>query len=314
MAMFRDFANVWTIIGGSADLRPNKLLPLTVATERIVLFRDATGAPAALLDRCPHRGVALSLGKLCDGVVQCPFHGWQFDRTGANRRVPWNPDAKRELLGAISLPLREVNGLLWLHTGPVAATEPQLSETVSRQDLACTVQSTRWATHWTRAMENMLDMPHLPFVHRATIGRQMASEGTEQMDVRWTLTELGGRIENITPGRASQTRLDFHYPNAMELFIDPPGRTLRIVAVCLPEAANTTRMIFATYHSFAKSWVFNPLFRFANRRIAREDKEILESSDPPEIPAAAQEKSVRTDGPTLAFRKQYFDRLKGTSA
>ena len=314
MAMFQDFANVWTIIGSTAQLRKGHLLSVRVAAERIVLFRDASGEPAALLDRCPHRGVALSLGKLCEGVVQCPFHGWQFDGTGANRNVPWNPDAKKELLRATSLPVRELNGLLWLHTGPVAAVEPLPSETMLRPDLACTVQSARWSTHWTRAMENMLDMPHLPFVHRKTIGRQMASAGTEKMDVRWTPTPAGGRIENITPGRTRQTRLDFHYPNSMELVIDPPGRTLRIVAVCLPELAGATRMIFATYHSFAKSRLFDPLFRLANRRIAREDKHILESSDPPEVPPAAAERSVRTDAPTLAFRKLYFETLKGTSA
>src|SRR6187401_2988909 len=139
--MFRDFANVWTIVAGSRDVRPGKLHPKTIAGERVVLFRDAGGRPAALIDRCPHRGVALSLGKLCDGVVECPFHGWRFDATGANRLVPWNPDAKREGLGATALPIREIAGLLWLHTGPVATSEPTPGETLLRADLVCTVQS-----------------------------------------------------------------------------------------------------------------------------------------------------------------------------
>ena len=312
--MFGDFAKVWTIVGSARDVGAGKLYPRIVAGERVVLFRDAEGEPAALIDRCPHRGVALSLGKLCNGVVECPFHGWRFDATGANRLVPWNPDAKLEVLGATALPIREINGLLWLRTDPVATTEPSPGETLLRADLACTVQSTLWRTHWTRAMENMLDMPHLPFVHRGTIGRDMVQAGIERMDLRWTATDSGGLIENVTPGRKRQTRLTFHYPNAMELVIDPPRRTLRIVAVCLPEAANTTRMIFATYRSFARSRLLDPIFRFANRRIAREDQAILESSDPPEMPRAAQEKSVRTDAPTLAFRKLYFERLKGSHA
>lgn len=233
----------------------------------------------------------------------------------AGRRTGfWNPEAKRELLGAHAVPVREVGDLLWLHTGRVPAGEPTPSETMLRQDLACTVQTAVWRTHWTRAMENMLDMPHLPFVHRGTIGQDMAGAGTERMDVRWTASASGGCVENVTPGRERRTRLDYYFPNAMELVIDPPGRTLRIVAVCLPEARNTTRMIFATYRSFARSRLLDPLFRLANRRIAREDQAILESSDPPEMPPAAQEKSVRTDAPTLAFRKLYFERLKGSSA
>jgi phenylpropionate dioxygenase-like ring-hydroxylating dioxygenase large terminal subunit len=312
--MFADFANVWTIIGDARDVQAGKLYPRSVAGERVVLFRDSSGSPAALIDRCPHRGVALSLGKLCNGIIECPFHGWRFDGTGGNRLVPWNPDAKRELLGATALPLREINGLLWLHTGTVADDEPAPSETLLRRDLSCTVQSAVWHSHWTRAMENMLDMPHLPFVHRRTIGRDMAQVGSDRMDLRWTPTATGGLIENVTSGRERQTRLDFLYPNAMELVIDPPKRTLRIVAVCLPEAENTTRMIFATYRSFARSRLFDPMFRFANRRIAREDQAILESSDPPAIPPGAAEKSVRTDAPTLAFRKLYFERLKGSDA
>jgi phenylpropionate dioxygenase-like ring-hydroxylating dioxygenase large terminal subunit len=312
--MFEDFANVWTIIGAAGDLPAGRLLPRVVAGERVVLFRNPDGTPAALIDRCPHRGVALSLGTLCDGIVECPFHGWRFDGSGANRFVPWNPDAKREQLGATALPVREINGLLWLHTGPQADREPDPPELVLRRELACTVQSALWQTHWTRAMENMLDMPHLPFVHRRTIGREMAQAGVERMDVRWTASERGGRIENVTPGRERKTALDFHFPNAMELTIDPPGRTLRILAVCLPEAPGTTRMVFATYRSFARSRLLDPAFRFANRRIAREDRHILESSRPSEVPPPGEERSVRTDAPTIAFRKLYFERLKGSRA
>ena len=37
------------------------------------------GAPGALLDRCPHRSVPLSFGKVADGRLQCGYHGWAFD-------------------------------------------------------------------------------------------------------------------------------------------------------------------------------------------------------------------------------------------
>jgi nitrite reductase/ring-hydroxylating ferredoxin subunit len=32
---------------------------------------------------CPHKGAPLAAGKLCDHVIECEWHGWQFDvRTG----------------------------------------------------------------------------------------------------------------------------------------------------------------------------------------------------------------------------------------
>ena len=100
----------------------------------------------------------------------------------------------------------------------------------------------------------------------------------------------------------------------MELFIDPPGKVMRLVAVCLPEDEGTTRLAIYTLRSFARLRLLDPMFRWSNARIAREDKAILESSQPAEVPPAGEEKSVRTDAPTLAFRKLYFERLKGTRA
>lgn len=312
--MFADFANVWTVVGSAALAPRGGLRQIWVAGERIVLFRDKDGAPAALIDRCPHRGAALSLGSLEDGIVTCPFHGWRFDARGANCGVPWNPDAKCENLGAVALPTRELHGLLWLHTGRETNEEPRPSRSLDHPGIAITTQSVQWRTHWTRAMENMLDVPHLPFVHAATIGRGMGQVAERRMELRWTPTDSGGLIEDVSEGHVMGASLTWLWPNAMELKIDFKGKLFRILSVAVPERADTTRMIFVTMRDFARSRLLDPFFHYSNRRIAREDKPVVESSLPAEIPPPALEKSVRTDMPTLAFRKLYYDRLKGSSA
>lgn len=311
---FRGFADVWTIVATARELGPDAMLPLTVAGERIVLFRDSAGRPVGLIDECPHRGVALSLGKLCDGVVECPFHGWRFDSTGATVHVPWNPDAKLDKLRAIPLPVREAGGLIWLYTGFAPHDEPQPSEILAQPRVVIAAQSTIWRTHWTRAMENMLDSPHLPFVHRGTIGRFIAPHLPGRMDIDWIPTPYGARVESLIEGRPSTSRLDYRFPNTMELFIDPPGKTLRMLAICLPVDDQHTRLTIVTLRDFARARMLDPFFRWNNRRIAREDQAVLESSLPAEVPAAALEKSVRTDKPTLAFRKIYLERLKDSAA
>lgn len=290
------------------------MMPLTVAGERIVLFRDAEGRAVALIDRCPHRGVALSLGRVAGGIVECPFHGWRFDGAGRNCHVPWNPDARRERLGATALPVREAGGLVWLYTGFDPADEPMPSDTLSEPGIVLCAQSALWDSHWTRAMENMLNSPHLPFVHRKTIGRFVAPHLPGRMDLDWIETDYGARIEGRIEGKDTPSRLDYRFPNTMELFIDPPGKRFRFLAICLPTAEDRTRLTIVTMRNFARSRLFDALFRRSNRKIALEDQAILESSLPAEVPPPAQEKSVRTDRPPLAFRKIYFERLKNSRA
>lgn len=313
--MFTNFANVWTPVALAGDLKPAKPLGLRIAGERVVLFRDAAGQSGALIDRCPHRGVALSLGKVVNGEIECPFHGWRFDRAGGNCGVPWNPDAKRELLGATALPLREAAGLLWLYTGFAPTAEPDISESFAQPNVTVCAQSVIWNVHWTRVMENMLDMPHLPFVHKRTIGKELTGiVAGARMDMTVEDRPYGWRISNAVDGVERPGRLDYRFPNMMELLIDPPGRLLRLMVACIPEDDRRTRLLLLTLRDFARSPLLNPVFRLMNARIAREDRAIVESSLPPEVPPPGEESSVRTDAPTLAFRRLYRQKLLGSDA
>ena len=313
--MFDGFAQVWTPLIPAKRLG-KKPLPLTLAGERLVLFRDHMGAPAALIDKCPHRGVALSLGQVTpDGCLECPFHGWQFDRTGANRHIPFNPDARRETLGATAIPIRQVGQMLWVYTAPVAEapTTPQAPDGLTTPGLAHTVVERVWNCHWTRAMENMLDGAHLPFVHRATIGRQIrkAMTSSSRMDVVWEETAFGGRALTSAEGGGV---LEFHRPNIMALHIPIPRRHFRIHALVIPIDQTRTRLTLVATRDFAKSWFLEPLFARSNARIADEDQAVVESSQPGESPLPTAEHSVATDRATLAFRRYYYETLKPSAA
>ena len=215
--MFRGFANVWTIAGSSRELKRGAPLALQVAGERLVLFRDGEGRARALVDRCPHRGVKLSLGKVVEGCLECPFHGWRFAGDGANCHVPWNPEAKRSPLGATPVPVRERGGLLWLYTAPGADApgEPEAPEVLERPGVSVCTFATEWQTHWTRAMENMLDWPHLPFIHRRTIGHNLPLQPGSRMDIAWEERPWGGHTTITIDGKPQEGALDYRFPNAM---------------------------------------------------------------------------------------------------
>jgi len=288
----------------------------------VVVFGDASGAARALIDRCPHRGVKLSLGTVRAGCVECPFHGWRFDGTGAVKGVPFNPDAKLEVLKARAVPCEERNGVIYLYTAvthdgvaPVALTLP---ESLTRTDLAHAVIEVTWKTHWTRAMENMLDWPHLPFVHRNTIGRnlarKLAADPAMEVDVDIEASEFGASSHMRIGGERQPGGLDWVKPNMMVLHIDPPGTTFKMHVACVPVDAETTRMVVINTRSFLRPRVFTPLFVRSNRRIVNEDRAVVESSSPAEVPTGAAERSVRTDKLPLMFRKHYHDVLKASSA
>ena len=309
-SLFRDFANLWVPLCPAYELHDDRPTAKMLAQERIVLFRDPDGAAHALLDRCPHRGVALSLGKVRGGIITCPFHGWRFDGAGRCIHVPWNPDARRETLSATPLPLRERGGVIWLFTGRAAQGEPAVPDIFMRADTRMTAQNFLWDAHWTRVMENMLDTPHLPFVHARTIGKRFIGRTAERMEMLWRETEHGADITAQRAGEPPRTSLRYHFPNIMELAIDPGGRIMRLIAVCSPAGADQTRLTIYTLRNFAKARLLDPVFAYANARIAAEDKAIVESSRPAEVPPGGEEKSVATDAPTLAFRKIWFSRIK----
>ena len=77
--------NAWTVAAWATELPAGELLARTLLDEPLVFYRDASGTPRALADRCPHRFAPLSMGRVCDGgaSVQCPYHGLRFDGSGA---------------------------------------------------------------------------------------------------------------------------------------------------------------------------------------------------------------------------------------
>jgi phenylpropionate dioxygenase-like ring-hydroxylating dioxygenase large terminal subunit len=314
--MFHGFANQWTAIALSTELGATKPLGLMIAGERIALFRDTSGTAHALIDVCPHRGVALSLGTVKDGCITCPFHGWRFDGSGACVKVPWDPDAKRQTLGATPVPLVEQAGLLWLYTaiGSAPAAGPAVPDELMRRDFRHAGFALDWNTHWTRAMENMLDFPHLPFVHTGTIGKSMRKPAEHgRMDMIFDERDFGYESRMRINGKDEPGALDYHFPNIMVLHIPMPWRTLKLCIACVPIDHGRTRMIIVSMRNFLKLRPFDWIFRAINHRVASEDKPILETSWPVAVPPPGQEQSVRLDKPTLYFRRLYRERIMSTS-
>lgn len=157
----------WYPVCRSTRLRGHPLA-VTLFGDPFVVFRTRSGGVAALLDRCPHRNVPLSLGRVVGEHLQCIYHGWEFDRDGSCRAVPGLiGEARGRERRATAFAARESQGFVWIYGEGDAEPArnpfrfPWVEErgyTSAREEL-----SVRASLHATA--ENALDVPHTAFLH-----------------------------------------------------------------------------------------------------------------------------------------------------
>jgi phenylpropionate dioxygenase-like ring-hydroxylating dioxygenase large terminal subunit len=156
-----------------------------------VIFRDEQGV-VAFRDLCVHRGTRLSLGRItAEGNLQCPYHGWEYDRTGRCVRVPARPPDAPIPPTACALAYRtqEAYGVVWLCIGEPAHPIPPFPEGEDADPAWHTFFAFRehWNTSAGRILENFCDWTHIPFVHDGVLGshdlpRTTPSEVVEHED------------------------------------------------------------------------------------------------------------------------------------
>ncbi len=136
--------------------------------ENIVLYRDAEGL-VALRDKCVHRGVALSGGCIRDGLLMCPYHGWQYDRAGKVAFIPalGTDGAIPSQARVDRYQVRDGYGAVWvaLET-PVADMPPWPDDDWASDDWHVFMVGTwTWQSSAGRMLENAIDFAHFNFVH-----------------------------------------------------------------------------------------------------------------------------------------------------
>ncbi len=172
-------ADYWYVALQSNELGPRRPVQRTVLGTPLALFRDGQGRPAALLDRCPHRNVPLSLGRIHeDGHLECRYHGWRFDTSGACRAIPGLCDgAPGRAHNATAYPVRERDGLVWVYMNPDAKEVRGEPFSFEERPGYTTVRGTidmEASLHAT--LENILDVPHTAFLHRGLFRKEATTE------------------------------------------------------------------------------------------------------------------------------------------
>ena len=310
--------NQWYVILESREVGNKKPIKVKRLNETMVLWRNSNGKVNCIADRCCHRGASLSCGKLVGDKVECPFHGFLFDADGKVRLIPANGKNANipESMKVNSYITYENYGLIWIWYGD---NEKKTDEPFFFKELADMSYSTfvdSWNSHYSRCIENQLDVVHLPFIHKTTIGAGNKTLVNGPVVVREgelitfyvdNVVDDGKTIPlkpNEIPGYEKLFHLQFHYPNVWQNFISDK---MRIFAAFVPVDDENTLIYLRNYQKFITmpiiKDVVNYLMKLSNIVILRQDKRIVITQLPKKSEVKMDERLIMGDKPIIEYRK-----------
>jgi phenylpropionate dioxygenase-like ring-hydroxylating dioxygenase large terminal subunit len=297
----------------------------------LVLFRDARGAAHALLDRCCHRGVKLSLGRITDGRIACGYHGWQYDGAGNLVHVP-SLGAGDELprCSTPTFPVVEKDFYVWVWIAGKSQAPTYQPAIVGIGNRRWIQQTAHWNANIMDAVENQLDVAHTPFSHPGIYPGHGTEDGVmpplRQIDVECRV--VGGGVELHMPPAPTGAevlrpwhelgvwvRFELPYRNYVFLVRE---KTLAIYN-WVPIANGTCRLEFmaARYDPDAEAAYTAPsaTFQDTELKLLSQDRILLESAKPWIDRGRREfEKSVPQDFPQLLARRLHRAAVQGRLA
>jgi nitrite reductase/ring-hydroxylating ferredoxin subunit len=159
----------WQPVGTSVEIAAGgKPKQVKVMGEDLVLFRDDSGHPALLGLHCSHRLTSLAYGRVEDGGIRCPFHGWLYDRTGRCLEQPAEPEGStfKDNVCHKAYPCQELGGLVFTYMGP-----PDRMPLLPRYEVLVREDGTRKTDYYDinsnflQNVEGAVDTVHFSYLH-----------------------------------------------------------------------------------------------------------------------------------------------------
>ncbi len=321
--------NFWYALCLSTEVK-DKPIRVTALGNELVIYRNSKREPVVMSDLCVHRGGALSDGWTKGDCVVCPYHGWEYDQNGACVRIPSNlegvPIPRKARVD--SYPTAEKYGFIFAFLGDLPEAErPPLPNFPEFDDpkYKRLWGDYWWDVHYTRAVENGMDIAHAPFVHAGSFGNPDEPE-VEHYEVQEMPFGADATVHlNPPPARGIWGRLrgkkgerppvkttgGFRMPNITRLQVRLPFGDFVLYTCHLPVDDNKTRSIWLQLRSFFKHNYFD---RDSFRRVIKifnEDRRTVLEQRPELLPYdLAAELHVRSDAIQIAYRKmrnKYLD-------
>jgi phenylpropionate dioxygenase-like ring-hydroxylating dioxygenase large terminal subunit len=279
--------NLWYFALHGDKLKKGRLQSKEILGERIVFGRDSTGKPFALRDNCPHRGVPLSDGRFDGQIIQCCYHGWQFDCSGTCQKIPALADTSLNVrnIKAYSYPCKEVSDTVWVYM-PYNKRRPQCPDNdfpdliVPAYKRLLHVDTVQIPTNIDHAIIGLIDPAHVTFVHQSWFWR--SAKALKLKRKHFEPVALGFRMVRHEPSAnakgysilkgAISTEISFQLPgHRLEHILVGASDTVVSITLLTPINETTTELNHLFYSSlnFIK-YFWWPLKRLGNTFIGQD--------------------------------------------
>jgi 4beta-methylsterol monooxygenase len=164
--------NFWYAVEFANKLRRGQVVAVVWWKASIALYRDDTGKVSALEDRCAHRQLPLSCGRVEGERLVCQYHGWKYDGAGRCVEISHELGKGREKMPKIGIrayPVKERYGLIWIFPGDPALAEsvplPEIPELTGPKPWPIVPIDVTIGAHFSMIVENVCDFNHA-YLHR----------------------------------------------------------------------------------------------------------------------------------------------------
>lgn len=312
-------ANRWYAVLSSRDVKKGRLNAVKRLGQDMVFFRDKDGNVCCVADQCPHRGASIGLGCVVDGTIRCPFHGLQFDGKGKCVHVPANGKNSKENLDRFNIRkyyVRETGDIIFVWNGEsLPEGDPPVFDLMTDPRFKYGHIDDQWKVHYSRAIENQLDVSHLAFVHHNTIGRGNRTlcngpkvvwldEDTLQTSA-YNEVDIGQDPRPAEDCPIQSTNLIFKYPN---IWMNTIMEKMRILAFFVPIDEENCVLSVRFYNKltgigFIDSFIAW-LGKWADLVVERQDKRVVETQRPKKTALRMNENLVMADRPIMEYRRR----------
>lgn len=317
--------NQWYVVLESREVRPGRVVGVTRMGEKLVFWRKPNREVVCMFDHCPHLGAPLSLGKIRNDRIMCPFHGFEYDSQGQCQYLPaYGKNGKiPKALKTRCYPTHEAQGFIWIWWGENPTenlTPPKFFDSISN-DFSYISFTDHWRAHYSRMAENQLDVSHLPFIHYNTIGRggKTVVDGPyvrlkdDLMEV-WVYNRQDDGTPPVKakdlPDPTRRPFLQFRFPNLWHNWISDD---IRVLAAFVPVDEENGIFYGRFYQKITGMPLVKQLFLLSGKIgslvIARQDKRVVTRQEPKKTGLRIGEKIMQSDHAILTYR-QHRSELK----